>query len=330
MKKTLLTLSFSALAAMAQEPATPPPTQGSLSPILMYVADRSSADKAAIQVNELIKQLGTDKIKVDPYDLMLLRAGSCFGSTALQQAMAPFLPAIQADEAAEIEPYLATLNEIWQAMDDMSATLNGITDARTAHDAAETLENFVPFMSSCAEKICTFSTPEQIAARRELNIVYKVGNRVRVARFLQAWGHLITRSENYYDSERLIEALLGVRDVFENMGMQIDPHAIPAVMKVADELKGLMQQWVKQITLVNSYTSAQQAAPHLQSVKDKIKTVSITAGLNKSHEEDLFLYSPELELLAHVMDRISHYLQEEVNPPFYGSADLQSVLEHED
>ena len=66
MKKTLLTLSFSALAAMAQEPATPPPTQGSLSPILMYVADRSSADKAAVQVNELIKQLGTDKIKADP------------------------------------------------------------------------------------------------------------------------------------------------------------------------------------------------------------------------------------------------------------------------
>lgn len=334
MNKTLSSLSFSfaalSLAAQDMPPASTTEQQNSLSPILMYVADKNSADAAAPKVNDMLQQLGEDCIKVDPYDLMLLRTTSCFGSTALQKAMAPLLPELTDDEQAAIQPFLAQLNNLWQAIDDISATLNSISDTNSANQAAEILENFVPYSSLCAEKMCTMASPEQAAARIELHLIYKTGNRIRASRFLQAWAQLVHRAPDYYHSSRLINALVGVRDVFENMGMQIDPDTIPSVMKVAASLRGFMQQWVKEISSVKDRQSADIAANKIQAIRERVAAVAREAGITRSHEEDLFLYTPELELLSHILDRITHYLQDEAQPPFFGSAALRDVLEHED
>ena len=76
--------------------ATPLPAQSqehvSLSPILMYVADRNSADAAAPRIAALIQQKGVAGITVDSEDIMLLHGTSCFGSVELQQVMEPFIP----------------------------------------------------------------------------------------------------------------------------------------------------------------------------------------------------------------------------------------------
>jgi hypothetical protein len=121
-----------------------------------------------------------------------------------------------------------------------------------------------------------------------------------------------------------------VRDVLENMNMQVDPSVIPGVMKAAGSMQSLMQQWIAVISLVRDKDSADAAAVQLTRLRRELATVAMHAGVSRSYEEDLFLFHPILEVKAHVIDRVAHYLQEEVTPAYYGSESLRKVLEHED
>lgn len=325
--KPLLSLSTlflsGLLLAAPQEPT-------SLSPILMYVADRAGADAAAPRIRRIIEREGVAQLKVEPYDLLLLRGTSCFGSPALQQVMRPFIPPPTEEELAAVEPFLTTFNEMWQAMDDLAALLEGVQDKAMADAAAEQLFSFAPFMSSCAEKFAALEFPGPESARRELRMRYLTGTRTHTSRLLQAWGRLALRNADYYNSEHLVEGLLAVRDVLENMDMQVDPAAIPAVMQVTAQVRPLMQQWVAVVALVQDRASADVAARQLMRIREQMRTITRNAGLSRSYEEDIFLFSPELEVLVHIMDRISHHLEEEVKPPCFGSSTLRSALEHED
>lgn len=321
---SLLTLAMAAPLTLAQQGSA------SLSPILMYVADRNSADAAAPRIQRMIEQVGIDKVTVDQYDLLLLRGTSCFGSPELQAVMKPFLPQLTDKEMADVTPFLQPLSEMWQAMDDLTATLNRVTDKATADSAAELLDSFAPFMASRAEKLAELTEPTPRAARRELRMRYLSGNRRHVSKFLQAWGALALRDAAYFESERLMEGLLAVRDVLENMNMQVDPDAIPGVMKATRELEPLMRQWVALIALVRDKDSADVVSLQLSRLHREMRAITCNAGISRSYEEDMFLFSPELEILVHIMDRVSHYLQDEVKPAFFGSRRLRSTLEHED
>ena len=314
--------------------ATPLPAQSqeqvSLSPILMYVADRNSADAAAPRIAALVQQKGVSGISVESSDLMLLQGTSCFGSPELQQVMEPFIPKPSPDTLMELKPHLSILSDMCQALDDLATTLGGVTDKETADVAAEMLESFVGYITSCSDKISVLTPPSNETARMELRMRYLVNIRRSTSHFLQVWAALESRDSEYYQSERLVESLLSVRDVLENMDMRVDPEAIGEVMAAADKFKPIMRQWIAIISLVHDRDSASAAAIQLARLQEQLRNKAAENGLSRSFEEDLFLLSPELEVLVHVMDRISHYLQEEVQPPCYGSERLQQVLEHED
>ncbi len=318
-----LLITAAPLPAQSQE-------QVSLSPILMYVADRNSADAAAPRIAALIQQKGVAGITVDSADIMLLHGTSCFGSVELQQVMEPFIPKPTSGVLMELKPHLSILTDMCQAMEDLSVTLEGVQDKTTADAASEMLESFVAYMTSCSDKIAELPLPEEEETRMELRMRYLMGIRRSTSRFLQAWAALESRDAGYYQSELLVESLLSVRDVLENMDMQVDPEAIGKVMSAADKFKPLMQQWIAVVSLVRDKDSATVAAIQLHRLQGMLRDMAAENGLSRSFEEDLFLASPELEVLVHIMDRITHYLQEEVQPPCYGSERLQQVLEHED
>lgn len=318
-----LLITAAPLPAQSQE-------QVSLSPILMYVADRNSADAAAPRIAALIQQKGVAGISVDSSDLMLLQGTSCFGSSELQRVMEPFIPKPSSRVLIELKPHLTILADMCQAMEDLSVTLEGVQDKTTADTAAEMLESFVAYMTSCSDRIAELPSPEDEATRMELRMRYLIGIRRSTSRFLQAWAALESRDAEYYQSERIVESLLSVRDVLENMDMRVDPEAIGDVMSAADKFKPLMRQWIAVISLVRDRDSATAAAIQLDRLQGMLRDMAAENGLSRSFEEDLFLASPELEVLVHIMDRITHYLQEEVQPPCYGSERLQQVLEHED
>lgn len=325
--KTLLSLSAlicsGVLAAAPQESV-------SLTPILMYVADHAGAEAAAPRIQRIIEREGVAQLKVEPYDLLLLRATSCFGSKALQQVMHPFITPPSEEELTAVEPFLSTFNQMWQAIDDLASLLEGVHDKTSADAAAEQLFSFAPFMSSSAEKFASLQFPGTDSVRRELRLRYLSGTRKHTSRLLQAWGRLALRDADYYNSEQLVEGLLAVRDVLENMDMQVDPTAIPAVMQVTEQALPLMQQWVAVVSQVQDRASADVAARQLQRIREKMHAIARQSGLSRSYEEDIFLFSPELEVLVHIMDRISHYLEDEVSPPCFGSASLREALQHED
>lgn len=325
MKTLFISFVMACVSAVVAAPAAV-----SLSPILMYVTDRASADAAAARVEKLMAVQGMPQLHADPYDLFLLRSTKCFGSVDLQRVMRPFMPEPTAEEKASIQPTITQLEQMWQAIADLSATLRGVQDKATADAAAEVLAGFVPYMESCTEKFSNLSpvTPEETL--RALRVEYVAGKRLHAAQFLQAWGELAFRSPDYYESEALVEALLGVRDVFENMGMQVDPEAIPSVVLVTRKMHPLMQQWIDTMATVQDKPTADAAAAQVRQIREQMAGLALQFGLSRSHEEDFFLYSPRLEILAHVMDRVSHYLLDELSPACYGSEQLREALEHED
>lgn len=326
MKTLLFSLSFLSVGSLAAAPQA----EVSLSPILMYVADTAGADAAAPRIQRIIEREGAAKLRVDPYDLLLLRSTACFGSEALQKVMRPFIPPPTPEELAFAQPYLEPLEEMWQAMDELANTLHAVHDKASADAAAEQLFLFAPFMISCAEKLATLEVPTVDSASRELCLRYVTGTRRHTAGILQAWGALAQRSAEYYESTQLTESLLTVRDVLENMGMQVEPDAIPRVANAQAELRPLLHQWIALLALVHDRESADVAAVQLLRLRVQMRDVAFKVGLSRSFEEDLFLYSPELEVLVHIMDRVTHYLEDEVKPPCYGSMRLREALEHED
>lgn len=317
-------LSLAASPLMAQQQPL------SLSPILMYVADRNSADAAAPRIASLIRQAGDSPLRVDPYDLLLLRSTACFGSPALQKVMSPYLPQPSPEIQAQMQPHLEQLEQMWQFMNDLTASLTAVSDYQSALRAAEILESFLPYMESFSEKIAQLTPPSDKMAARELRLRYLAGTRRCTAALLGAWAELQQRDADFYHSERLLNALLGVRDELENMDMCVDPDAVPAAMQAARKLLPLTRQWVAVASTIRDADSASAAANQLQRLQNLMRETALSCGVNRSYEEDLFLISPELEVQVHVMDRITHFLQDEVTPSCFGSARLQEILEHED
>ncbi len=330
MKSTYSLIPLFLGASLSAQELTTEPAQESLSPILMFVADRSSADAAAPRIRALIERVGAEHLRVDNYDLQLLRSTGCFGSTDLQSVMTSFITALSEKEVAELRPFLTVCSDMCQSMDDLSETLKGVHDKRSADMAAEMADSFRSYMASCSERVAALPQPSTESARMELNLKYRLAIRRSTASLLQVWGELALRSPEYYESERLVEGLMVVRDVLENMNMQVDPSVIPGVMKAAGSMQSLMQQWIAVISLVRDKDSADAAAVQLTRLRRELATVAMHAGVSRSYEEDLFLFHPILEVKAHVIDRVAHYLQEEVTPAYYGSESLRKVLEHED
>ena len=339
MKRLIPLISLLAAPLCAQEVSPPASAQApqeqqaekiSLSPILMFVADRNTAEAAAPRIRRLIKDIDPALVQIAPHDFIMLRSTACFGSESLRKVLAPFIPTPSDDELGALRPHLKLLENLWQAMDDMTGSLNTVTDKRSADAAADMLESFTTYVASLSEKIAELPPPVETMISAELRLRYITGTRMCTSRFLQSWGMLAAKSPEYYGSERLIESLLMVRDVLENMDMQVDPEAIPHVMAMSRELRPLMRQWIAVVSQVRDRDSANVAGIHLRRIRDKMRELAMQSGLSRTFEEDIFLFSPELEMLVHIMDRISHHLAEEVHPPFYGSQPLQDALEHED
>ena len=111
-------------ASLSAQELTAEPSQESLSPILMFVADRPSADAAAPRIRALIERVGAERVYVDSYDLQLLRSTGCFGSADLQAVMNGFITGLSNQEVAELRPFLAVCSDMCLAMNDLTETLN--------------------------------------------------------------------------------------------------------------------------------------------------------------------------------------------------------------
>lgn len=302
----------------------------SLTPLLMYVADYAGAEAAAPRVAALIEQTPEDKLVIDEFDRVILEATGCYGSVALSKVLAPFLVLPPAEDMPEVAQHMALLHEMWNMFDQVTQAMELVHSPENAEIAANILESFKPFMFTWSQAVSEVAEPEDELAKRRLRMVYLVETRPRIGKLLNAWGDLALRSPDYYGSRRLVEGLQDVCDVLENMDMAADPDVMPALATTARRLIPLLNQWVGVISLVRDKDTADAAAPHIHRLHAQMSQVMQQAALSRVHEQDLFNVSPRFEVMAHVCDRIMHYLLDEVNPPCFGSEKLQQALQHED
>ncbi len=329
--KKLLTISVLGstipLTAIAAEPDQ---DAVSLSPLLMYVADRNSADMIAPKVQAVIDKTPIENIVLDEFDRTLLDATGCFGSESLSRALSPLIQPVPAEDMPEIAQHMALLYEMWNMFDQLTIAISEVDSVEDAESAAQLLDSFKPFMYSWSQAVSRLPEPEDLQARRRLRMEYMVQTRPRIGKLLNAWGDLALRDAEYYGSSHLVEGLQGVCDVLENMDMAADPDAMPALATTARKLIPLLNQWLGVISLVHDKDSADAAAPHITRIHLQMKELMREAELSRVHERDLFHVSPRFEVQAHICDRIMHYLLDEVTPPCYGSEKLKAALQHED
>ena len=319
-----LMMPMSTLATESQQDSV------SLSPLLMYVADRNGAEMVAPKVQAIMNSTPIDKIVMDEFDRTLLDATGCFGSEALSRALSPLIQPVSAEDLPEIAQHLALLHEMWNMFDQLTMAISAVNSAEDAETAAKILDSFKPFMYSWSQAVSRIPEPETEQAKRRLRMEYMVQTRPRIGKLLNAWGDLALRNEEYYGSSHLVEGLQGVCDVLENMDMAADPDAMPALATTARKLIPLLNQWLGVISLVRDKDSADAAAPHITRLHLQMKEIMEEAALSRVHERDLFHVSPRFEVQAHICDRIMHYLMDEVTPPCYGSEKLKAALQHED
>lgn len=321
---------LSLLAMMAAAETNPAGDNVTLSPLLMYVADRSGADAIAPKVARLIEGKTAEQIHIDEFDRVLLEATGCFGSEALSTALEPLIPRVSPEDMPEIAQHMALLHEMWTMFDQITLALQEVDSYEDAEIAAGILENFKPFMFTWSQAVAKVPEPETAQAARKLRMVYLTETRPRIGKLLNAWGDLALRDAHYYGSAGLVEGLQDVCDVLENMDMAADPDVMPALATTTRELIPLLNQWLGIISLVYDKDTADAAAPHIVRIHLQMREVMQRATLSRIHEKDLFNVSPRFEVQAHICDRIMHYLTEELEPPCYGSEKLSDALKHED
>ena len=321
---------LSLLAMMAPAETQPTGDSVTLSPLLMYVADRDGADAIAPRVAKLIEGRPPEQIHLDEFDRVLLETTGCFGSEALSQVLEPVIPRISPEDMPEIARHMALLHEMWNMFDQVTLALQEVDSPEDAEIAANILESFKPFMFTWSQAVSKVPEPESELAARKLRMVYLVETRPRIGKLLNTWGDLALRDSQYYGSRRLVEGLQDVCDVLENMDMAADPDVMPALATTTRELIPLLNQWLGVVSLIYDKDTADAAAPHIVRIHLQMQEVMQRAALSRIHEKDLFNVSPRFEVQAHICDRIMHYLTEELQPPCYGSAKLMDALKHED
>lgn len=330
MKRALSILALTLPAPLTATAAELQPDQVSLTPVLMYVADRQSADAAAPRIARIIANTPVDKLVIDDFDKNLLEATGCFGSIELSRALAPMIAQIPAEEMPEIAQHMALLNEMWTMLDQVTLALQTVKSREDAEIAASVLESFKPFMFTWSQAVAQVPEPESELARKRLRMEFLVETRPRIGKLLNAWAELALRDAEYYGSRKLVEELQNVCDVLDNMDMAADPDVMPALATTARKLIPLLNQWLGVISLVHDKDTADAAAPHIVRIHREMVQVMQSAALSRVHERDLFNVSPRFEVQAHICDRIMHYLMEEVSPACFGSEKLKAAFEHED
>lgn len=329
--KTLSILSCLGLLSMPVFSSTDKTTDDiSLTPLLMYVANREGADLVAPRIEALIANVPHDKVIIDKFDRMLLETTGCFGSAKLSKVLSPFIVTQAAEEMPEIAQHMALLHEMWSMFEELTEAIERVNSPESAEIAAERLSSFKPFMITWSRAVSQVPEPESEEAKSLLRMKYLMETRPRIGNLLQAWANLALRDSQYYQSSRLVEGLQDVCDVLENMDMAADPDVMPALAETSAKLIPLLHQWIGVISLVRDKDSADAAAPHINRLHAQMAVVMEEAALSRVHEKDLFNVSPRFELLAHVCDRIMHYLLDEVSPPCFGSEKLKAALQHED
>ena len=329
--KTLSILSCLSLLSMPVFSSTDKTTEDiSLTPLLMYVANREGADLVAPRIAALIANVPHDKVIIDKFDRMLLETTGCFGSAKLSKVLSPFIVTQAAEEMPEIAQHMALLHEMWSMFEELTEAIERVNSPESAEIAAERLSSFKPFMITWSRAVSQVPEPESEEAKSLLRMKYLMETRPRIGNLLQAWANLALRDSQYYQSSRLVEGLQDVCDVLENMDMAADPDVMPALAETSAKLIPLLHQWIGVISLVRDKDSADAAAPHINRLHAQMAVVMEEAALSRVHEKDLFNVSPRFELLAHVCDRIMHYLLDEVSPPCFGSEKLKAALQHED
>lgn len=332
---TAAALLLPGFPAMAQE-ADPEPAaaiavtrSAELSRLLLFVADRDSADAAAPKVAALLKGVDPRSIRVADYDLGMMQAMRCFGSTSLQQALHPVIPMLQPEQYPQLEPYRQYYEAMWSYMDDLAATFGQIDSKQSADRAASMVEEFPPFLLSLLEKAVPPLQSDDATARAETYMGRPI-TRVKAGRLLTAWGRLQQRSSTYYGSERLEKALGGLNEVMQNLNIQADPDGIGTLTRIAHDLVPLLREWIAVARTVRDRPTADAAAPKFLDLRRRMGELSQGLSLGEEYETDIFNICPEGELLVHICDHITHYFEKETHPPFYGSAALQEALTHED
>ena len=329
--KTLSILSCLGLLSMPVFSSTDKTTEDiSLTPLLMYVANREGADLVAPRIEALIANVPHDKVIIDKLDRMLLETTGCFGSAKLSKVLSPFIVTQAAEEMPEITQHMALLHEMWSMFEELTEAIERVNSPESAEIAAERLSSFKPFMITWSRAVSQVPEPESEEAKSLLRMKYLMETRPRIGNLLQAWANLALRDSQYYQSSRLVEGLQDVCDVLENMDMAADPDVMPSLAETSAKLIPLLHQWIGVISLVRDKDSADAAAPHINRLHAQMAVVMEEAALSRVHEKDLYNVSPRFELLAHVCDRIMHYLLDEVSPPCFGSEKLKAALQHED
>ena len=329
--KTLSILSCLGLLSMPVFSSTDKTTEDvSLTPLLMYVANREGADLVAPRIAALIANVPHDKVIVDKFDRVLLETTGCFGSAELSKVLSPFIVTQAAEDMPEIAQHMALLHEMWSMFEELTEAIESVNSPESAEIAAERLSTFKPFMITWSRAVSQVPEPESEEAKSLLRMKYLMETRPRIGNLLQAWANLALRDSQYYQSSRLVEGLQDVCDVLENMDMAADPDVMPALAETTATLIPLLHQWIGVISLVRDKDSADVAASHINRLHAQMAVVMEEAALSRVHEKDLFNVSPRFELLAHICDRIMHYLLDEVSPPCFGSDKLKAALQHED
>ena len=305
--------------------------KGALDKTLLFVVDKSSADEAAPQVVQRLKECAAvqmpRELLLSEYDRSLMAATSCFGSSALESALSSLLVS-DSQYYAQLAPYMELQMELGLLLEDMAKTLERVNNKRSADAAAEMAQNVPGYMGSLRDKLQMLPAQDAGVVQRALVRRYHATVRPGSGRLLRAWGKLLARDAELYGSARLEAAMPQVNEVLENLGLAADPAVLPQLVEAAEKMEPLMVEWLQVAKGIKDETTANAAAPRLTELAQAIRAASIDK-LGSGYEKQLANVSPRLQILMMATDRVSHWF-ESLSQPYYGSSALQTALEHEE
>lgn len=288
---------------------------------LSYVYDRETADAAASHIAPLVPMLIGQGGEETFWVRMHMAYTGCYGSPALQEVLAPLLPPPDLASNPAYEKSLPILLDVLQTLDDIAATLHGVTDRATADAAAENIMLFAGHLDDCQLIGNSVAAPQ--GNRMDMVVFFYSSEYRRSAAIYREWGELQNRSLNYYGSELLAEAMENLSAAMENLDQFADPYAVGRMVLICPQLEDRLRLWLSIASGVHDLESANAAAPLLQACVEDMR--AIAAPLGRGYEKDLDHVSPMFLFLTLACDRISSRF---ARAGYYGSDALRAVLEH--
>ncbi len=341
----LLTLSSALLPAMGEQaapPSTEKPTivfsrpklatplskeqQDQAGLLLCRIHDRASSDAAAAQfatllgsaVGELSHWTQFGNARHWEKVLPSIIAADYYGSESLRNLFTPLITQNSEEEGAAA-PYVLLIQDFASSCERLAVSLENVTDAATARRAHEAVQAFTATFPDWKQRVHALPTPKgNIPMFLNATILQA---QQQVAHILRAWAQLELRSSDAYGEGTLLtNALPELAASLQNdVGTNIPRlDKISKLYSESETALPLLHSTMEALSAVTDKESADAAAIVLE---------NNFRNMPRSIDRWLETFYPESKPMLRQIFTLYRSL-EQMNPPFYGSEELQHALDY--